>query len=258
MRINPRGKTPIWVSQNFLTSKKTIHKLIGKTNINTHDHIIEIGPGKGHITNVLLQYCKKVSAIELDQNLYNKLLSKYGECEKLSLYHQDFMQWNLPATGEYKIFSNIPFCATTNILRKITECKNPPQEAWIIMEKGAAKRFMGVPSENIRSLSIKPMYDMRIVYFFSRDDFHPKPSVDVVMIHLKKKQTCDISAAEWRSYQNFITKGLANNRTGLLKLFTKRQLSRTCKIAGISDLVSGEILYIQWLCLFRCYRGYVR
>ena len=257
-RINKIDKTPIWVSQNFLTSKKIIRRLICKTSISTNDHVIEIGPGKGHITSILLQCCQKVSAIELDLNLYNKLLSKYSQYSNLNLYHKDFMKWNLPAHGEYKIFSNIPFCHTTDILRKLTECKNPPQEAWIIMEKGAAKRFMGLPNENLRSLTIKPMYDMRIIYFFNREDFHPMPKVDVVMVHLKKKPTCDIPAAEWRDYQSFITIGLKNNRAGLLSVLTKRQLSRACKIAGVSDLVSAEILYIQWLCLFRCYYKYVR
>jgi len=250
-------KTPIWVSQNFLTSKKIIQKLICKTSIHANDHVIEIGPGKGHITGMLLQHCRKVSAIELDQKLYDRLLSKYSKCGNLSLYHKDFMKWNLPVNGEYKIFSNIPFSHTTDILRRLTECKNPPQEAWIIMEKGAAKRFMGLPGENLRSLMTKPMYDMRIVHFFRREDFHPMPKVDVVMVHFKKKPICDILAAEWRNYQGFITIGL-KDKAGLLSLLTKRQLSRACKIAGVSDLVSAEILYIQWLCLFRCYREYLR
>lgn len=253
-KVNP----PTWVSQNFLTNKSIIHRLIRKTNISINDHVIEIGPGKGHITAMLLRCCKKVSAIEIDRSLYERLHIKYGESDKLKLYHRDFLKWSLPVSGEYKIFANIPFCHTTDILRKLTECKNPPRDAWLVMEKGAAKRFMGLPNENLRSLTLKPMYDMRIVYFFSRDDFHPMPNVDVVMVHLKKKQTCDIPASQWRDYQNFISHGHLDNKAGLLRLFTKRQLSRACKMAGVSDLVSGEILYIQWLCLFRCCHEYVR
>ena len=246
---------PIWASQNFLTSKKTIHRLVRKTSINSKDHVIEIGPGKGHITGILTQHCQKVSAVEIDRDLYNGLREKYGESHKVRLYHWDFLKWPLPASGEYKVFANIPFSCTTSILRKLTEFKNPPQEAWLIMEKGAAKRFMGLPSENLRSLMIKPLFDMKISYFFSREDFHPMPGVDVVMIHLKRKPFRDIPAAQWRDYQNFISAGFMGNGTGLLRLFTKGQLSKARKIAGINELASGETLYIQWLCLFRCLQG---
>jgi len=228
------------------------------TNICNNDHVIEIGPGKGHITKVLLQNCQKLTAIELDKTLFEKLQVKFCKSTNLNLYHQDFIRWALPAHGEYKIFSNIPFCHTTDILLKLTESKNPPQDAWIIMEKGAAKRFMGLPCENIRSLTLKPMYDMRIMYHFNREDFHPMPGVDVVMVHIKKKKHCDIPASQWKTYKKFITSGTTNNSQGLLRLFTKRQLSKACKTAGLSDIVSAEILYIQWLCLFRCYMDYVR
>jgi 23S rRNA (adenine-N6)-dimethyltransferase len=246
-----RKNPPVWVSQNFLTSKKTIHRLISKTSINPCDHVIEIGPGKGHITRILMQYCQKLSAVEKDKGLYDRLLAKYGACDKLSLHNMDFMKWSLPASREYKVFANIPFCHTTAIIKKLTEFKNPPKEAWLIMEKGAAKRFLGKPSENIHSLSLKPIFDLSIVYYFSREDFRPMPKVDVVMVHIKSKPKRDISAAQWKFYQKFIASGLGES-TGLSRLFTKRQLNTACKIAGVSDLVSGEILYIQWLCLFRC------
>ncbi|MCL2373050.1 MAG: 23S ribosomal RNA methyltransferase Erm [Defluviitaleaceae bacterium] len=252
----PKNNKALWVSQNFLTSKRIIHGLIAKTNITASDHIIEIGPGKGHITDILLEHCAKITAIELDHKLYSRLQLKYDGHSKLCLHYQDFMQFNLPASGEYKIFSNIPFSRTTDILRKLTECKNPPTQAWLIMEKGAARRFMGHPRESLRSLAIKPIFDMSIVHFFNRHDFHPIPGVDVVMLHMKRKPARDIPAGQMREFQAFVKNGLARNQAGLLSMFTKRQLSRACNIAGVSDLLSGEILYIQWLCLFRCYKNY--
>ena len=245
---------PVWVSQNFLTSAKTINRLIRKTSISASDHVIEIGPGKGHITKALLQNAKKVSAIELDKALFNKLSAKYESANNLKLYHQDFLKWKLPTTGPYKVFANIPFSHTTNIIRKLTEAANPPQEAWLTMEKSAAKRFMGLPRESAQSLIIKPLFEMRVIYHFLREDFHPMPGTDVVLLHIKKKVPGDISQAEWRYYKNFIATATKNN--GLAKLFTKNQLSKAMSLAGVNDRHSGEILYIQWLCLFRCHRQY--
>ena len=73
------------------------------------------------------------------------------------------------------------------IVRKLTENANPPSEIWLVMEKGAAKRFLGVPVETKYSLSLKHKWKPSIVYFFKKEDFHPKPSVDSVLLHFLHK-----------------------------------------------------------------------
>ena len=254
---NQGQNPPICVSQNYLTSYKTIKKLLHKTSITAGDHVIEIGPGKGHITGLLLENCQKVSAIEVDKKLYGRLLEKFSDAENLDLYHQDFLQWRLPASVDYKVFANIPFFHTTSILRKLTESKNPPTEAWLTMEKGAAKRFMGTSRESLRSLMIKPVFDLEIVYHFRREDFHPKPGVDVVLLHLNKKAQPDVSPVQWLAYERFVSAGLRSNGAELRRMFTKKQLSRSFREAGIHGYASGEMLYVQWLCLFRCYYKHV-
>lgn len=250
---NCNQERPVWVSQNFLTSYKTIKRLIHKTSINAADHVIEIGPGKGHTTGLLLHSCRKVTAIEVDEKMYGKLLNKFNDADNLNLYHQDFLQWRLPASGSYKVFANIPFCHTTGILRKLTESENPPAEAWLTMQKGAAMRFMGKPRESLRSLMIKPFFDMEIVYHFVRHDFHPKPSVDVVLLHLSKKAQPDISPVQRCIFEQFVSKGLRNKGAKLRHMFTKKQLHGALRQAGICDNTTGDLLYVQWLCLFRCY-----
>jgi 23S rRNA (adenine-N6)-dimethyltransferase len=96
------------------------------------------------------------------------------------------VSWNLPRTP-YKVFANIPFNKTTNIVRKLTGSSNPPEEAWLVIEKGVAKRFMGTPNETIFSLNIKPSglldyisheYALKAIFFteakrgFYREAFH--------------------------------------------------------------------------------------
>ncbi len=243
-------KQPLYISQNFLTSYKTIKRLLRITTINKNDHIIEIGPGKGHITGLLLKTCRRLTAVEIDKKLYERLLEKYRDEKNLELYHRDFLLWQLPCSGEYKVFANIPFCHTTAILRKLTESKNPPTEAWFTMEKGAAKRFMGRPRETYRSLIVKPLFDLKIVYHFLREDFHPRPGVDIVLVHLKKKIEPDIELSKWHEYDRFISNAFHH---GLRRIFTKKQLERVLRDVKTCDITKNEILYVQWLCLFRCY-----
>jgi len=176
----------IRASQNYLTSGVTIKRLLDKTGIDKNDHVVEIGPGKGHITKMLLQRCGHVTAVEIDNKLYEKLKEKFVNEKALRLYRQDFLKWRLPAAGSYKVFSNIPFCYTTAIMRKLFLSGSPPSEAWLTMEKGAAKRFMGKPRGSISSVRLKTAFSLDIAYYFRRDDFHPMPDADVVLLHLKK------------------------------------------------------------------------
>lgn len=252
-----REKLPLWVSQNFLTSYQIINRLLYRCTLDTNDHVIEIGPGKGHITRLLIKKCRKVTSVEIDKRFFDKLLAKFNVTENLHLYNQDFLKWKLPAFGTYKVFANIPFCHTTAILRKLTESNNPPSEAWLTMEKGAAKRFMGKPHETLKSLMLKPLFDLDIVYHFRKEDFHPKPSVDIVLFRLKKKTQPDVLPTQWLAYKRFIFDAFQSNGTGLWRMFTKRQLSRAFREANIHNFVSNEVLYVQWLSLFLCYYKHV-
>ena len=97
------------------------------------------------------------------------------------------MKYRLPNKGDYKVFANIPYNLTTKIVKKLTEDAHPPSEMWLVMEKGAAKRFMGMPKETKYSLLLKRRWKLEIIYYFSREDFHPKPSVDSVLLHFIRK-----------------------------------------------------------------------
>lgn len=241
------------VSQNFLTSAATIRRILRRTSITERDHVVEIGAGKGHITRELVRVCRSVEAYELDGTLYRQLRERLGGEEHLSLRHQDFLNVRLPRIP-YKVFSNIPFSITSRIVKKLTTARPLPQDCWLVMEKGAAKRFMGTPRETAASLGIKPFFDAEVVWHFSRRDFHPAPSVDVVLLHLHKKEEFDIKVSQRAAFARFVETGL---RYGVDRLLTKKQISTSLRRAGLPDIrASGEILYIQWLCLFRCYQGF--
>lgn len=239
------------ISQNYLTSIITVKRIIRQTSITGSDHVIEIGAGKGHITRQLSKVCGLVEAYEIDDKLYQYLQSHLGGIDNIVLKHQDFLKAVLPVNEPYKVFSNIPFSITSKIIYKLTGAKKLPQEVWLVVEKGAAKRFMGKPCETLASLLIKPYFDVEICYYFSRKDFHPMPSVDIVLLHMTQKEVFDISRSERTVFEKFIKNSF---KYGIKRQLTKKQISTALKRAGLPDIeTSGEILYVQWLCLFRCY-----
>ena len=239
------------VSQNFLTSSSTIKRIINLSNINQSDHVIEIGAGKGHITNQLIARCGKLTAIEIDQKLFYMLEAKFEHITNTNFLCCDFLKYSLPKTP-YKVFANIPFNRTTEIIRKLINDKNSPDDAWLVVEKGAAKRFMGKPYESLLSLLIKPFFDIKIKYYFKKEDFHPAPSVEPVLLHISKKLITDIADVNRYLYNRFISNCFNKPRI-LYKYLTKKQIFTALKNEKLScDIISRETLYIQWLCLFRC------
>ncbi len=177
----------VTVSQNFLTSRRLLERIVRKSTITKADVVVEIGTGKGHLTKVLCERCRYLYSVEIDRKLYEYSKQKLAATENLKLICGDFLKYQLPRKGEYKVFANIPYNITTEIVMKCVNASNPPTEMWLVMEKGVAKRFMGIPDHNKKSADLKMRWALEIVYFFEREDFHPKPSVDSVLVHFRHK-----------------------------------------------------------------------
>lgn len=244
-------------SQNFITSQKILHRIVRLSSITKNDNVIEIGTGKGHLSRVLSQYRKQLYSIELDQKLYDYSKQKLADIPNLSLIHRDFLTYPLPSSGSYKVFANIPFSITTKIIRKLTEAKNPPTDIWLVVEKGAAKRFTGQPKETLRSILLKSNWKAKIVYYFRKEDFHPKPSVDSVLLRLTPKDCPDVDAKDYASFAYFIEHSFRHGLFSKRSLLTKKQISTALRLEKLPPIPqSGKVLYIQWLCLFRCYQKF--
>lgn len=248
----PPGAVSIRHTHNFLTSVRTIDRLLSLTDIGLQDRVWEIGAGKGHITRRLLDRCGHVTAVEVDPRLHALLAQKLGGRAGLRLLCCDFLTARLPEAQPYKVFANLPFAGTTAIVRKLLTAGNPPLDCWLIMEKGAAKRFLGLPGENVHSLAIKPFFQGRIAYHMRREDYHPMPAVDSVLVHFHRRQTPDIPVGQRAALVRFVqavAPSLCGTRGGPL---TRRQIASTLHAAGLKDIPQSATLdYVQWLCLFR-------
>lgn len=251
-RNTERRTNLISVSQNFITDQTLIRRIIRLSRIGKGDTVLEIGTGKGHLTEALCKEAGYVYSVEIDRRLYESAGKRLAKQSNLTLVHGDFLQYDLPAKGEYLVFANIPFFITTQIVEKVTSAVNPPKEIWLIMEKGAAKRFMGRPRETERSLLLKVHWNMEVRYHFRREDFHPMPSVDTVLLHFSLKTIPDLERKEFGAFRRFIEHSMKYGIGGKRGLLTNRQAAEALRQAGLPHAhEDGVTLYIQWLCLFR-------
>lgn len=175
------------VSQNFLTERRLLERIVRKSSITKEDVVVEIGTGKAHLTKVLCKKCKYLYSIEIDRTLYEYSKRKMAGVENLQLVCGDFLKFRLPTKGHYKVFSNIPYNLTSAIIKKLSDAPNPADEMWLVMEKGAAKRYMEKMNKAGKKSVHNICWRIEMVYYFRREDFHPKPSVDSVLMHFERK-----------------------------------------------------------------------
>lgn len=243
-------------SQNALRSFDLIEKLLDSSLIKPDDTVLEIGAGKGIITAGLAKHCKLVIAVEIDKDLVAQLRQKFGQLRNVKICEANFLAFPLPK-GEYKIFSNIPFAITADIIRKITKIDTAPVISYLVVQKEAAQKFSGCPygKETLFSVLNKPLFDFSIVHEFLRSDFVPVPRVGIVLLRITKLEKPLVDLKQMGFYRDFITYGFGSFRPTLRKgykhIFSNAQFSKLAKDLGFSvDANPRDLVFEQWLKMF--------
>lgn len=249
-------------SQNFLYNKHLVNKIISLCDINNNDTVLEIGPGKGIITEVLSKKSFQVYAVEYDNALYRDLLSKFKDYNNVNLVKANILNYNIPFKESYKIFSNIPFTITADILNKFLNDRNL-EEMYLIMQYEPFIKYAGAPffSESYKSLLYKPFFNMDILYKFSQNDFKPSPKARIVLAKFSRKEFPDIKQNEIDLYYDFISYiFMSKNETFLSKLkliFSYKQYKRVVGQLDVSrDMSITNVDYKDWLKSFKAFSLY--
>jgi 23S rRNA (adenine-N6)-dimethyltransferase len=212
-------RLPIYYSQNFLQSRSLVEKLVRLSSIGKNDTVLDIGAGKGIITSELLKTAKRVISLELDNNLYTDLKNKFRNISNSNLVHENILYFKLP-TNSFKVFSNIPFNITSDIIKKLTSNCNF-QEGFFIMQKEAARKFIGMPCDIKNSMVatlLKPWFELSIFWQFNRFDFSPTPNVDVVMLKIVRRCKPLINKNQEIDFRDFIVYTYTRSKIAKLKI----------------------------------------
>lgn len=252
------NKKQLWYSQNFLHSSKLVIDLINKSKLTAEDHVLEIGPGKGIITEELAKRCRKITAIEYDKTLYQTVKNKFLDRKNIEIIQQDFLKYDLTSINNYKVFANIPFHITSAIVRKLTASSNPPRVAYLIMQREAAWKYAGSPyyHESLFSLLLKPYFDLALIHQFQKTDFIPVPRVNIVMLQLKKKKGLWPERKQSSLYQDFIAYVFRQSNQGLKNkcknIFSYQQLKSLSRNYGFNLRANPtDLSFDQWYQLFQ-------
>lgn len=199
-----RQSRRISFGQNFLHNRRLVRRLVEETTIATSDVVIEIGPGRGIITDALAERCRHVLAIEKDPYQAEIMRARSAQRENVTIFAADILTFPLPATS-YKVFSSIPFNITAAIVGKLTSGIAPPEAAWLVMQREAADRYLGNPIGTLQSVRLHPWFSAAIVHTFRRQDFVPMPQVESVLLHLGRRSAPLVPDEHRILYETFVT-----------------------------------------------------
>ena len=220
------------LGQNFLIDKNIIKKIINIIDIG-NKNIIEIGSGKGALTNeIIKKKPKSLSIIEKDFNLSKELNLKYKNNKIVKIYNIDVLKLNIEKLCRKNsiIFGNLPYNISSQILVKILKFKKwPPKFTDLILmfQKELGEKILGkFPSANYGRLSILTSYRLKILkkFLVSPSCFLPKPKVTSLVIHFKPQLSTiilkDISNLEK------ITNIIFSNKRKMINKNIKKVLSK--------------------------------
>jgi 23S rRNA (adenine-N6)-dimethyltransferase len=249
-----RTRPATWHTQNFLRDPALARTLVDHARLNDTDLVHEIGAGTGTITAALADRCRAVIANEIDGPLCDGLRARFATRPTVQVRCGDFRTEPLP-TEPYKVFANLPFNITSEIVAKLVGAARPPDDTFLVVQREAAERYCGAPSETLAALVLKPWFAPSIVHRFHRDDFTPKPSVEAVMLRLRKRGPPLVAAEDAQAYRDLVVSGLTAWRptigVALAQPFGQRAARRLLDAAALDPaLRPSEVPFDAWLRLF--------
>ena len=174
------------LSQNFFIEKDLLIKIINKINISPDSTLLEIGPGLGSLTELLLQQKVPVIAVELDKTFASILPKILKNPDNLTVYHQDILKsQELIDTIQtpYTVVANIPYHITGAIIRLLVDRDNPAQSINLLIQKEVANNLLSY-EKSLFQLSVNIYADVKLLSHIAKECFYPKPKVDSSFIQL--------------------------------------------------------------------------
>ncbi len=184
------------LGQNFLTDVNIVRKIVNTANVDENTSVIEIGPGIGALTEILLEQANDVTAVEIDQRLIPILEQTFSE-ENFQVINQDFLNIkpeelrSLVQKDKVKVVANLPYYITTAIITKILLEMPFIDELYIMVQKEVAERIAADSrTKKYNSLSVFCQTISEVNYEFTvkKTVFDPVPKIDSAIISFKRKE----------------------------------------------------------------------
>ena len=250
------------LGQNFLVDSEAINSIVASANLTKKDMVIEIGPGLGTLTSMLIEKAGKVIAIELDDRMIKILGDRFLLYDNFELINEDVLKVDLSSLIEknsefenIKVVANLPYYITTPIIMKLLENRLKIESITIMIQKEVAERIVATPGSKLSgaiTYSVHYYAEPEKIALVPNTSFIPSPEVDseVIKLNIRKsppvkidneKLFFNVIKASFMQRRKTLSNGLVNG--GIVK--NKAKAIEILKNMGLEENVRGEELTLE-------------
>ena len=253
------------LGQNFLINEEVVKNIVGCSNIEKEDLVIEIGPGLGTLTKYLLEKAGKVICIELDTKMLQILEDRFSLYNNFELINNDVLKVDLKniiekekAEGKIKnvkIVANLPYYITTPIIMKLLEGELELESITVMIQKEVADRLIAVPGQkNTGAITYSVYYyaSSEAIMEVPNSSFIPEPEVTSKVIKLNIRKEPIVTPKDKEKMFKIIKYAFMQKRKTLLNSLTnngifenKQKGTEILNSLGIKENVRPEELTLE-------------
>lgn len=223
------------------------------------DMVLEIGPGLGTLTSILLREAGSVTAVEFDRRLASNLPGQFPGTN-LTVVNEDILQFDLAALpAGYKVVANVPYYITSKIIEKLMTADNVPSLAVLLVQKEVAERIVAEPGAmSILAVSVQLFAETELGGVVPAEFFTPPPKVDSQVVILRARPQPLVALADQPAFFRAVKAGFSAKRKKLRSSLSgglgvsKDQAGAWLEKCGIdADLRAEDLSIEQWQRLAR-------
>ena len=242
------------LGQNFLIDEESLNKIA--ENVSKEDTVVEIGPGLGTLTSILLEKAKKVISIELDPKMCEILKDRFKLYNNFELLNEDVLKIDFKELvkkeerSNFKVVANLPYYITTSIITKLIE--EGVSDFTVLIQKEVADRICATPGEKEAgaiTYFVNYYAEATIIGNVSKECFIPNPKVESAIVNIKlldkKRVKVDNEEIFFKLIKENFTKRRKTILNSLSSTIEKEKLIQILKELNIPENVRGETLTLQ-------------
>lgn len=253
------------LGQNFLIDDTVIEDIVNGANITKNDLVIEIGPGLGSMTALLVEKAKKVICIELDKKMIQILNDRFIAYNNIEIINEDVLKIDLNSLIEkekkeneiqnVKIVANLPYYITTPIIMKLLEENLDIESITVMIQKEVADRLIEIPSgKNTGAITYTVFYycEPEKIREVENTSFVPMPEVTSEVISLKLRKEPAVKVENKKVFFNIIKSAFMQRRKTLINALvntgvfaSKEEGAKLLKILNLKEDIRAEKLTIE-------------
>jgi 16S rRNA (adenine1518-N6/adenine1519-N6)-dimethyltransferase len=258
------------LGQNFLVDRNIVDKIIRCAHIGPDDSVLEIGPGRGALTEHLAERAGRLVLVEYDHALAAGLAENYRNEPRITVVDGDILALDLGAVlGEipsgWKVVANLPYNISSPVLFRLMECRALFSRLVLMLQKEVGDRLTasaGCADYGVTTLLLGLWFDMRREFIVPPGCFHPRPKVDSVVVSFVPLAKPRIEVGNEETFRRVVKGAFAMRRKTLLNclkvsgLVEPDELRRVLDACGIDGQRRGETLSLEeFASLSRCIAG---